>query len=410
MITLTEMPAATRAIPRYLIPRFILSHFSHHVSTGALIPLLPLVRESFDLNYFQSGVLISSFSLSYGLAHVPMAFLADRLGRLPIISLGLMGVALASVAVSLTQAYWQMVFCFIAMGVLGATYHAPASSFISQVLPMERRGRGLGLHLVGGNASFFLTPVMAVGAATLFQSWRASFAVLAIPAIGVGLLLWFSFRGYPENLQNERKASSGDANPFQNPPPASLRLSWLEVIRSIGFLAILSIAMGIVGAGVNSYLPLYLVDQHQLSPKWAGILAGVVYGAGMVGAPMGGTLSDVVGRKRVILLSVALSGPLFLAVSLTPFGMLWLLSLVLYGLAMSMRMPIVESHIADVIPVGRRTAVLGVYFLFSQETTTVTTPLVGYLIDLYGINPVFVSLGLWLSLAAALAWIFRGHF
>ena len=83
---------------KYFIPKFILAHFSHHVSTGVLVPLLPLVRESFNLNYFESGVLISSFGLPYGLAQVPMALLADRLGHLPIIILGLLGVSLASSA------------------------------------------------------------------------------------------------------------------------------------------------------------------------------------------------------------------------------------------------------------------------------------------------------------------------
>ena len=390
-----------RDASKYFIPQFILAHFSHHVSTGVLVPLLPLVRESFNLSYFESGVLISSFSLPYGLAQVPMALLADRLGHLPVIILGLLGVSLASVALSLTQAFWQMVLCFMAMGVFGATYHPPASSFISQVLPMERRGQGLGFHLVGGNASFFLTPVMAVGVATLFHSWRASFVVLALPSLLVSLLLWFNFRRSPDEIEKKRRPSPV---PY---PPTQPRVSWLEMIRSIGFLVILAVSMQIVAAGVNSYLPLYMVDQHHLSPKWAGILPGIVYGVGIVGAPMGGALSDALGRKKVILVSIALSGPLFLAVSLTPFGLVLLLSLALYGLAMSMRMPIVESHIADVVPVGRRTTVMGVYFLFSQETTTVTTPLIGYWIDLYGTNPVFISLGLWLCLAAAVGWLFR---
>lgn len=395
---------------KYLIPQFILAHFSHHVSTGVLVPLLPLVRESFNLNYFQSGVLISSFSLSYGLAQVPMAIFADRLGRLPIIILGLSGVCFASMAVSLTQEFWQMVPCFVAMGVFGGTYHAPASSFISQVLSMEKRGKGLGLHLIGGNASFFLTPVMAVAVATLFRSWRAAFFVLALPSLLVSLLLWFTLRRSADEIEKKSSPSPAVAGKSrENELPGQSRTSWLEMIRSVGFLVILSVAMFIVAAGVNSYLPLYMVDQHHLSPKWAGILVGIVYGAGIVGAPMGGALSDALGRKKVILISIALSGPFFLAVSLVPFGIFLLLFLALYGLAMSMRMPIVESHIADVIPVGRRTTVLGVYFLFSQETTTVTTPLIGYLIDRYGTNPVFVSLGLWLCLAAAVGWFFRRH-
>ena len=83
--------------PKYLIPKLILAHFSHHVATGVLVPLLPLIRESFGLNYFQSGVLISSFSISYGLGQVPIAIFADRMGHLPIIVIGLMGISLASI-------------------------------------------------------------------------------------------------------------------------------------------------------------------------------------------------------------------------------------------------------------------------------------------------------------------------
>lgn len=144
-----------RVATNYLIPQFMLAHFSHHVCIGVLIPLLPLLREVFGLNYFQSGILVSSFSISYGLAQVPMAILADRFSRRLIIVLGLLGTSLASIGVSCTQAFWQMVTCFIAMGLIGGTYHAPASSFISHVLPSARRGRALGMHVTGGSASFF---------------------------------------------------------------------------------------------------------------------------------------------------------------------------------------------------------------------------------------------------------------
>ena len=398
--------------PKYLIPKLILAHFSHHVATGVLVPLLPLIRESFGLNYFQSGVLISSFSISYGLGQVPIAIFADRMGHLPIIVIGLMGISLASIVLSFTDAFWQMVVCFIAMGLFGATYHAPASSFISRVLPVERRGRGMGLHVVGGNASFFLTPLLAVGVATIFQSWRASFLVLALPSLLVSFLLWSNHRRSQDEIEKREKHPSileEDTNKklTHGSVPIEAKISWLEVVRSIGFLVILSIAMQIVGAGVNSYLPLYMVDQHHISPKWAGIMTGFVWGMGMVGAPVGGALSDAVGRKRVILFSIALSGPFFLAFATIPFGVLLLLFLALYGLVISVRMPIVESYIADVIPVGRRTTVFGVYFLLSQETTTITTPFIGYLIDLYGSNPVFVSLGLWLCLAASVGWLFQ---
>jgi MFS family permease len=126
------MPKVTT---KFLIPQFMFSHFSHHVCTGVLVPLLPLLREVFGLNYFQSGILVSSFGIAYGFGQVPMAILADRFSRRLIIILGLLGISLAGMSISLTQDFRQMVPFLIIMGLLGGTYHAPASSFISQVLP-----------------------------------------------------------------------------------------------------------------------------------------------------------------------------------------------------------------------------------------------------------------------------------
>ena len=125
-----------RAATKYLIPQFMLAHFSHHVCTGVLIPLLPLLRESFGLNYFQSGVLVSSFSISYGLGQIPMATLADRFNPRLLIVGGLISISLTGASMGCTTSFWLMVPCFIAMGSIGGTYHAPAVSFISQTLPV----------------------------------------------------------------------------------------------------------------------------------------------------------------------------------------------------------------------------------------------------------------------------------
>jgi FSR family fosmidomycin resistance protein-like MFS transporter len=396
---------------KYLIPQFMLAHFSHHVCTGILIPLLPLIREGFGLTYFQSGILVSSFSISYGVGQVPMAVLADRFSRRLIIVLGLLGTSLASIGVSSTQAFWQMVPFFIVLGLLGGTYHAPASSFISQVMPSEKRGRALGLHVTGGSASFLLTPAMALGIASLLQSWRASFLILPLIAILVGAILWITTeepRGDigdgPNKPETGQRGSKGDG---PEGAQSQTQVSWGYIVRSIGIIACLGMAMQIVFASVNSYLPLYMVDHHHISPKLAGMVISLIAGSGIVGAPLGGALSDRFGRKEMILLSLSLSGPLFFAVTKSPFGILLIISLILYGMTISVRMPATESLIADVVPVGRRTTVLGIYFFLGMETAGITTPIVGRLIDLYGLEPVFTALATGLCLVAAFALLIR---
>jgi FSR family fosmidomycin resistance protein-like MFS transporter len=397
---------------RHIIPLFTVAHFSHHLSTGVLVPLLPLLRQDFGLNYFQSGVLVSSFSLSYGFGQVPMAFLADRFSRRSLIVLGLIGTSLSAMAVGLTNAYWQMIPCFIALGLLGATYHAPASSFLSQSIPPNQRGRSLGTHLIGGSASFLLSPPMAVYIATWARTWRLSFFLLAVPALVMSALLWFTTRKPHEARQITEKArlapSMGGSNPNGGPAGApNSTITWGQIIRAIGILAMISISMQTVFASVYSYLPLYLVDHHSIPPEYAGIMVGLVAGAGIVGGPLGGALSDRLGRKQVILLSLSLAGPLLFAATRAPAG-IWLpLSLAIYGTSISARMPAMESLITDVVPPRRRATVLGIYYLMGQETSGVVTPLVGRIIDLRGLDPVFTGLALGLGLVSVIALAFR---
>jgi len=396
---------------KYLIPQFMLAHFSHHVCTGVLIPLLPLIREGFGLNYFRSGTLVSSFSISYGLGQIPISILADRIGPRLIIIIGLVTISLTGIGVSVTQAFWQMVICFVAMGLIGGTYHAPASSFISQSLPTSIRGRALGLHVTGGSASFLLTPAMALGIATLSSSWRTSFFILALPSLLVGTILWITTEKTLGDLEEETEESNRQGkNPdAKNPAGGSKQthVSWSRIIRAIGIIACLSMTMQIVFASVNSYLPLYMVDHHNISPKLAGIVISLIAGSGVAGAPLGGAMSDRFGRKQVILFSLTLSGPLFFIVTRLPFGIPLLLALICYGMANSVRMPSMESLIADVVPVGRRATVLGIYFFMGMETAGITTPIVGRLIDKYGLDPVFTGLAAALCVSAAIALLFR---
>ena len=397
--------------PNRTIPLFSVAHFSHHLSTGVLVPLLPLLRQDLGFNYFQAGVLVAAFSLSYGFGQVPTGLLADRFSARTLIVAGLIGTAVVAATVGLTHTYWQMIPCFIALGVLGATYHAPASAYLSQVVPRASRGQSLGTHTIGGSASFLVTPVLAVTIATWAGGWRWAFVLLAIPALLMGPLLWIVTRESHRARQTAGDEHPGTAEVGGNPgslpkapPPA---VTWREILAAIGVLALLTIVLQVVVSSVHSYLPLYLVDRHSVSPEYAGIVVGLVAGGGVLGAPLGGAISDRLGRKWVILLSLAMAGPM-LFVALQVPATVWLpISLAVYGVTISARMPAMESLIADVVRPEKRATVLGMYYLAGQETAGIVTPLVGSVIDVHGPDLVFLGLPAGLTIVALVALAFR---
>jgi FSR family fosmidomycin resistance protein-like MFS transporter len=365
-----------------VLPQFMLSHLSHHLCTGVLVPLLPLLRQDFQLSYFRSGLLTSSFSIAYGLAQLPIATISDRIGKRTVIILGLLGISLSGIAAGLTRNYSQLLIGLVLMGLFGSSYHASSSSFLSQSFSQEKRGQMLGLHLVGGNLSFMLTPFLAVLIARFSGSWRFAFSILALPALLAGFLLWSTVRGREEREVGLISISVG-GEPV-----------WWHMLRTVGLLLGVALLLQLITFSIYSFLPLYLVDKHRVSFEQAGVMTGVMIGVGVIGSPLGGTLSDHMGRQRVILISVISAGPLLYLFTLAPFGSGVLALLTLYGLVMSFRMPAIESLIADFVPSQRRATALATYYFFSQETSSVIAPLVGRLIDLQGMDPVFRGLAL----------------
>ena len=390
-----------------------LAHLCHHLCTATLFPMLPLIRDGLALNYFQSGLLVSSFSIFYGFGQVPMAILADRMNRGKILIIGLLGTSISTIGVGITWEYWQMLLCFSALGLTGATYHALGASLISDRVPDNFRGRTLGTHAIGGCAGFLVAPIMAVALAHWAGNWRFAFIVLAVPALFCAMLLWvgpfkisqhrgFNLTGAQRAAREEHPQAPGSSEKVQP-------VSYLEIIRKIGILAGLSMMIQMVNSSVISFLPLYLVDHHGVSSETAGLMVAILFGAGIIGAPAGGVLSDRVGRKAVILLSLALSGPFLIGITQANAGVVLIVFLLSYGMATVARGPVMESLIVDVTPSHRRTTVLGFYYLVSQETAGILTPLVGYLIDHQGAGFAFTGLASALSIVGVLALVFRNR-
>ena len=378
-----------------VLPIFILAHFSHHVATGALAPLLPRLRDELGLDYSSAGVLVGAFTLTYGVMQIPAAALGTRFSRRKLIALSMFGVGGCSVAVGLSFGYWQLAVLLAIMGMFGSGYHALAAAFLSLTFDKEHRGRSLGTHTIGGSASLLVTPVVAVGLAGLFNNWRAAYVILGVVPLLMGFLILTAVKQQEAAHARIVSASRGE------------KVSALAVAKAIGLLMAIAMVASMLGQSISGLLPLYLVDKHQVGPEVAGMVVGLVAGGGIVGAPLGGWLSDRFGRAPVITGSLLLAGPLLYLFTILPFGPGLLLVMTLYGLVLSARMPVMESAIADVVPPAQRGTALGFYFFLTQETAAISTPVVGAFIDSYGADPVLVNLAIIGGVTGVLALFIR---
>ncbi|GAI31642.1 unnamed protein product, partial [marine sediment metagenome] len=106
-----------------------------------------------------------------------------------LITMGICGVALAGFLIGLSQTYMMLIAFLVLMGVMGGGYHPAAPPLISASVEPKKRGRALGIHLVGGSASHFLAPLIGVNVLATVWGWRGSFIGLAVPTAVFGIIL-----------------------------------------------------------------------------------------------------------------------------------------------------------------------------------------------------------------------------
>jgi MFS transporter, FSR family, fosmidomycin resistance protein len=365
------------------------AHFSHHVANSLLNPLLPLIRTSFGLSYAESGFAVSAFSIAAGLANAPWGVLADRVGSRVVIVGGLFLMGAASVALATAGAYWQLLALLIVLGIVSGSYHGPAAALIARSFSPRVRGTAMGIHITGGHLSFFAAPALAGVLATATGTWRTPYIWFAAAPIVFGTLLWFV-----APRVHERAAPYGDRF-------AAFR-EIRQVFRDVGPVVSLSIAFQFGIAALLAFLALYLVDARGLSPALAAVFFGVPQLVGVIGAPLGGFLSDRFGRRRVMLGGLALMGPAVYAVTVVPNEGL-VIALVIFGLLWSMRSTVTETLVMDSAPPGRRATVLGGYYLLNAHVGGIGAPLFGFLAEAIGLGPAFSWIGIAFVVMSAVA-------
>jgi MFS family permease len=360
------------------LPFFIGAHATHHLLTALPSAMQGYWQDDFNLNKSQLGGISSAFALASGLAQLPTGWLADRLGPTILITIGVLGVGIGGLLIGLSQSYVMLMVFMVFMGLMAGGYHPASTPLISMTVPQDQRGRALGFHLIGGNTSFFLAPLIAAAVAGAW-GWRSSFLILAVPTIILGVVFFIYLKKkYPKSHVEEMKRRQMAENP---PQPGYKR-------RLIAFLVMMVIGGG-AGATINSFLVVYMKNQLGASNEVATMSMSIVFSSGLWAGPIGGWISDRIGTTKVIIVSGIVGGLLLFALKSVELGWgLWIV-LWLMGVVQAMRFPVTEVFIMNQSPARHRSAIYGVYYSTMQYTGAIFAPIMGNFIDIYGFGPMF---------------------
>ena len=162
--------------------------FTHIMDFMIMMPLGPQLMRQLGISAAQFGGLISSFAITSGIVGLAMAPFADRFDRRKLLLFCYAGFTLGTLACGFCQSgaslFWARAICGAFGGISGATIMA----IVADVVPPERRARGMGIIMTAFSAAAALGVPFGLKIAQWWK-WEAPFLVVAAIAtvVWVGL-------------------------------------------------------------------------------------------------------------------------------------------------------------------------------------------------------------------------------
>jgi len=345
-------------------------HFIHDIYTSLLAPVLPLIIQKLSLSMTLAGSL-SIFMQLPSIFNPLLGSFADKRGWTRLLMVLSPGVtAILMCLIGLAPSYAALVLILFVAGISTAALHISAPVMAAQ-LAGNRVGRGMGFFMLGGELARTAGPVVAVWAVSSFGlegMWQ-----LIPPGVLASLLLWWRLK--PEV---DGQAKSGNGGDF--------RLMFKKMRRIIfGIFGIL-MARAFMASAIATFLPTFLYGEgHSL--WFAGISLSVYEFAGAFGVIASGSISDLVGRRRVLLGAMTIS-PVMMVLLLLCDNAFIIPILLGLGVTTLATGPVLMAVMMENAGEHKTTA-NGLYMAISFAMRSLILLLIGALADTYGMRTAF---------------------
>jgi MFS transporter, DHA1 family, tetracycline resistance protein len=278
------------------------------VGFGIVIPLLPLYAERFGAGPVGAAWLLAVYSLMQFLFAPWWGRLSDRVGRRPVLLVGLFGAAGSYLAFGLAGSLAALFLARAAGGIMGANVGV-AQAYIADVTEPHDRARGMGMIGAAFGLGFIFGPALG----GILSRWgpAAPFVGAAALAALNGVLAWYRLpESLPPDARSPARASAGLWARLATVAAASPRLRRLYLV---GFLATLALA------AVEAVVGLWAVRRWAATPEMVGYgfaIVGVIAAAAQ--GLMVGPLVRRLGERRSALLGLALLALAMAAIPAAP--------------------------------------------------------------------------------------------
>jgi MFS family permease len=284
-----------------------------------------------------------------------------------------------------SHGYLMLLGCVALVGFGNSLWHPTAIPTLARRFP-ERKGLVLSLHGMGGNVGDALAPLV-VGSLLAVLTWRQVVVINVIP----GLVMSFMLLAFLGTLRVGAKAkarpdddargqSFGD---YFRGVPALFRN------RSLLFLTTSSAFRSMTQNALLTFLPLYLSYEMKFSTFWVGAGMFALQAAGFAATPIAGHLSDTMGRRSVMMTSMAMTAVVLVFMALAGQSRAFIVFIAVLGFFLYAIRPVLQAWLLESTPKNMGGTSIGILFGAQSLGASVAPLLGGIIADRYGLTKTF---------------------
>ena len=279
-----------------------------YIDRAAISIALGQIGKDFNLQASELGVVISVFFLGYSLMQIPGGWLADRFGSKYVIVISIALWSVFTVSTSFAWSLGSLIAIRLVFGIAEGGFPPAAIKAVAEMFSKDNKPK-MTAFLTSSNYAGSMIAPLVMAPLILSLGWRHAFEVIGFAGIAFAV-------AYVLLVPNDPKSESGQG--YRHAASAK-RIDWAttRMLLKTPFLwqlVVVWFGLSCVNKGLDSWMPLYLLQQRGLDLKSVGVLVPIPFLLATIATAIGGWVMTCffADREKYLLVGSALLTGIFL--------------------------------------------------------------------------------------------------
>jgi multidrug resistance protein len=354
---------------KFVIAILAILQFTIILDFMVLSPLGTILMDELSLSPSRFGIVVSAYAFSAGISGLLAAGFADRFDRKKMLLFFYTGFLLGTFFCAMAPTFELLLIARIVTGIFGGVIGSIGFAIITDLFPMQKRGRVMGFVQMAFSASQILGLPIGLYLANEL-GWHSPFWMIALFGVVVGLVIYFYLKPIDTHLQVKSEVSA-----FQH---LWKTLTNRDYIR--GFLATVLLATG--GWMLMPFGSRFTTNNLGIAVEDLPMIYLITGISSIIAGPLIGKFSDVSGKFNMFLFGSILSivmVAIYTPLGITPLWLVILLNVILF-VGISARI-ITSSALLTAVPLPQdRGAFMSINSSIQQLSGGVASTIAGMIV------------------------------